>query len=308
MQRVVSLLPAATEIICALDGLAQLVGISHECDYPAAVTSRPVLTRSRVDSADPSHAIDAAVKRSVADALSIYAVDGDQLAALAPDVLVTQDVCEVCAVSLDDVHAAMARLSYRAPCHLVNLRPTRLAHVLDDIDRVAAAIGRSDRAPAVRAALADRIGAVTTRATAATATPAGRPRTVALEWLDPLMTGGLWTPELIELAGGHAPGSYAGAPSLWVDLDQLAALRPDVVVAMPCGFSLARALAEPHLLDRVAAALPATTRIYVTDGNAYFNRPGPRLVDSLELLAACIHPAAFADHAATYAAAIHRLR
>jgi iron complex transport system substrate-binding protein len=299
--RIVSLLPSATETVCAVGAEAQLVGISHECDYPPAIRDRRVLTRSRIDAAGTSRAIDTAVRAVITDALSIYAVDDDALAALAPDVIVTQDLCEVCAVSLDDVRAAVARIAHRDDIRIVSLSPTRLADVLGDVGRVADAIGRSDQGAAVRAGLERRIRAIADRAARAQT----RPRVVSLEWIDPLMIGGTWMPELIELAGGEAVGAVAGAPAPTIDTATLAALGPDVVVVKPCGFSLERALAEREIIERnVTAAVGPRARVYVTDGNQFFNRPGPRLVESLEIMAACVHPELFADFAAEHAGVI----
>ena len=304
MLRIASLLPSATEIVCALGAGDQLVGISHECDFPPAIRDRPVLTRSRIDSTGTSRAIDAAVRSVIAGALSIYDVDAEQLSQLSPDVIVTQDLCEVCAVSLDDVRAAVARLAHRRDIAIVTLHPTRLADVLGDVERVAAALGCAERGAAVRAELEQRIAAIARRA----AQVPSRPRVVSLEWIDPLMIGGTWMPELIELAGGQAAGATAGAPAPTITPADLAALAPDVVVVKPCGFSLPRALDERHLIERcVIAACPGRPRVYVTDGNAYFNRPGPRLVESLEIMAACVHPEWFDDLQRTHAAVIVRL-
>jgi iron complex transport system substrate-binding protein len=299
--RIVSLLPSATEIVCAVGAERELAGISHECDYPPAIRDRRVLTRSRIDVHGTSRAIDTAVRAVITDALSIYAVDDDALAALAPDVIVTQDLCEVCAVSLDDVRAAVARIAHREDIRIVSLSPTRLADVLGDVTRVADAIGRSEQGAVVRAELERRIREIAERATRAHT----RPRVVSLEWIDPLMLGGTWMPELIELAGGIAAGATAGAPAPTVDSRALAALRPEVVVVKPCGFSLERALAERDVLERdVIAAVGPHARVYVTDGNQFFNRPGPRLVESLEIMAACVHPELFADFATAHAGAI----
>lgn len=300
MPRIVSLLPSATEIVCALGAGDELVGISHECDFPPEVAGRPVLTRSRLDPAASSRAIDGAVRAVVADALSLYAVDEERLAALAPDVIVTQDLCEVCAVSLDDVRAAVARLAARAgarrPVEIVSLSPTRLGNVLDDLERVGRAIGRVGAAIELRARLAARMDAIGRRI------PSARPRVATIEWLDPLMLGGTWMPELVERAGGVAVGVEPGRPAPTVSPAELAALAPEVVVVKPCGFSIERTLLERPLLERLAAVVGG--RILVTDGNAYFNRPGPRLVESLEILAACVHPGAFADLAGRHAADI----
>jgi iron complex transport system substrate-binding protein len=301
--RIASLLPSATEIVCALGGSDQLVGISHECDFPPAIRDRPVLTRSRIDSTGTSRAIDAAVRSVIAGALSIYDVDADRLSQLSPDVIVTQDLCEVCAVSLDDVRAAVARLAHRRDIAIVTLHPTRLADVLGDVERVADALGCAGRGAAVRAELEQRIAAIARRA----AQVASRPRVVSLEWIDPLMIGGTWMPELIELAGGLAAGATAGSPAPTIAPGELAALAPDVVVVKPCGFSLPRALEERQLIEQAIAACPGRPRVYVTDGNAYFNRPGPRLVESLEIMAACVHPDRFDDLGRAHAAAITRL-
>jgi iron complex transport system substrate-binding protein len=304
MPRIVSLLPSATEIVCALGADDQLVGISHECDFPATIRDRPVLTRSKIDSRGTSRAIDTAVRSLTTGALSIYDIDDQRLAQLSPDVIITQDLCEVCAVSLDDVRAAVARLAHRDDIQLVTLRPTRFTHVLDDLERVAAALGRIDRGRAVRAELERRVTAITRRAEAVPA----RPRVVSLEWLDPLMLGGTWMPELIALAGGQPVGATAGAPAPTIAPGALAALAPDVVVVKPCGFTMARALEERALIERdVIAACGGRARVYVTDGNAYFNRPGPRLVESLEIMAACVHPDAFDDLHRAHAPAITRL-
>jgi iron complex transport system substrate-binding protein len=308
--RIVSLLPSATEIVCAVGANDELVGVSHECDFPEQVRGRRVLTRPRIALGGSSRAIDAAVRDVIANALSIYVVDDAALAALAPDVIVTQDLCEVCAVSLDDVERAVARLA-RRDVRIVSLRPTRLGDVLDDIGRVAAAIGRSDAGDAVRAALQARIAAIAARAAGIAATTEAminpRPRVVSLEWIEPLMIGGTWMPELIALAGGVAMGAEAGAPAPTVTTEALRALAPDVVVVKPCGFSLARALEERDIIERdVIAAVPAA-RVYVTDGNAFFNRPGPRLVESLEIMAACVHPEAFGELGARHREAICRL-
>lgn len=295
--RIVSLLPSATEMICAVGAEASLVGISHECDFPPAIRDRRVLTRSRIDPHGTSRAIDTAVREVITNALSIYAVDDAALAELSPDVIVTQDLCEVCAVSLDDVRAAVARLAHRDDIQIVSLSPTRLGDVLDDVVRVADAIG-SDRGAAVRAELEHRIAAIAARAMGP------RPRVVSLEWIDPLMIGGTWMPELIELAGGEAVGARAGEPAPTVG--ELASLRPEVVVVKPCGFSLERTLAERDIIERAVAGLDA--RVYVTDGNQFFNRPGPRLVESLEIMAACVDPERFADFATLHAPVIARLR
>jgi iron complex transport system substrate-binding protein len=292
--RIVSLLPSATEIVCALGAGQALVGISHECDFPQEFTNRPVLTRARIDAHASSGAIDAAVRGVLQSALSIYAVDDQRLCQLAPDVIITQDLCQVCAVSLDDVRAAVARLAQRDQVRIVCLRPTHFAEVLTDIDQVAAAIDRRAAGSALCAALKERIGDIALRAKSA----ASKPRVASIEWLDPLMLGGTWMPELIDLAGGMPVGAQAGKPAPTVQPRQLAELRPDVVVVKPCGFPLARTIMERELLERsIVQWVDRKARVYVTDGNAFFNRPGPRLVESLEIMAACVHPELFTDFA-----------
>ena len=240
----------------------------------------------------------------IRDALSIYAVDEQRLGALEPDVIVTQDLCEVCAVSLDDVRAAVARLAQRERVRIISLRPTRLDDVLGDVERVAAGIGRESQGVSLRRELTERIRAIAQRAACAVR----RPRVVSLEWIDPLMLGGTWMPELIELAGGEAIGVSAGQPAPTVEQHALARLRPDVVVVKPCGFSIERALAERETIERsVLKVIDAGVRVYVTDGNAFFNRPGPRVVESLEIMAACVHPELFPDLAGVHGAVIERL-
>jgi iron complex transport system substrate-binding protein len=302
--RVISLLPSATEIICALGARAELVGVSHECDWPPDVRGLPVLTRSRIAAEGSSRAIDTAVRSALQNALSIYAVDDERLAALAPDVIVTQDLCEVCAVSIDDLKSAVARLAGREDVRIVSLRATRLADVLADVERVAVAIGRASEGKALHAQLVARVRAIGERS----ARLAGKPRVISLEWIDPLMLGGTWMPELIELAGGTAIGAKAGEPAPTVQPAELAELRPEVVVVKPCGFTIERTLAERAIIERdVIAMLPAGTRVYITDGNAFFNRPGPRLVESLEIMAACVHPDELGDLASKHAREIVRL-
>jgi iron complex transport system substrate-binding protein len=302
--RIVSLLPSATEIVCALGAEQSLVGISHECDFPETIRDRPVLTRARIMAHGSSRAIDAAVRAVLHDALSIYVVDEERLGALAPDVVVTQDLCEVCAVSLDDVRAAVARLAHREKVRIVSLRPTQVEHVLGDIERVGEAIGRAKEAVLVRQSLGERLRSIADRA----ADVNDRPRVVSLEWIDPLMVGGTWMPELIELAGGTPAGALAGQAAPTIDPNALRELEPDVVVVKPCGFSLDRTLEEREVIERsVIGVVGRRTRVYVTDGNAFFNRPGPRLVESAEIMAACLHPERFDDFARKHASAIRRL-
>ena len=299
VMRIVSLLPSATEIVCAVGAQQQLVEISHECDFPPSVPGLPALTRSRIDPAGTSREIDAAVRETIRDALSIYAVDDLALGTIESDVIVTQDLCEVCAVSLDDVRAAVSRLAHRESVQIVSLRPTRLVDVLDDIERVASVLGLAPAGRELRRVLEGRIREISVRAEQAKS----RLRVASLEWIDPPMLGGTWMPDLIKLAGGIAVGVEPGALAPTIEAADLARLAPDVIVAKPCGFTLDRALVESDRIAALARHVPAA-RVYVTDGNAYFNRPGPRLVESLEIMAACLHPDLFPDFAHAHAASI----
>ncbi|WP_434043292.1 MULTISPECIES: ABC transporter substrate-binding protein [Sorangium] len=304
--RIASLLPSATEIVCALGAKSELVGISHECDFPEGLTGLPVLTRPRLRPARSSREIDAAVRDVLRDALAVYDIDVDALRKARPDVIVTQDLCDVCAVSLDDVRAAVARLA-RGDVHLVNLRPTRLDDIWADIGRVAEAIGRAAEGEALLERLHARVAAVAARAAAAP----DRPRVLAVEWIEPVMIGGVWMPELIALSGAEPLVTRPGDHAPTLSPDDLAALDPDVVLIKPCGFTLERTLEELDVLPR---ALPwascravAQGRVYIADGNAFFNRPGPRIVESLEILAGCAHPTLFAAERRAHARSAVRL-
>ncbi|HEY4770183.1 MAG TPA: cobalamin-binding protein [Myxococcales bacterium] len=293
--RIASLLPSATEIVCALGSRAQLVGRSHECDFPEDIEDLPVLTSARIQPLASSQAIDRAVRDVLRDALAIYQIDVGRLREVRPDVIVTQDLCNVCAVSLDDVRAAVARLAEQDVA-IVSLHPTKLDEIWDDLIRVAGAIGRAAIGRQVVAGLRARVADIARRA----ANVRERPRVLTIEWIDPVMIGGMWMPELVTLAGGEPLVTRPGEHAPTLQRDRLAALEPDVVVVKPCGFALERTLGE---LDVLREALPRRwrARVYAADGNAYFNRPGPRIVESLEILAACVHPEAFADFAEKHA-------
>ncbi len=295
--RIVSLLPSATEIVAALGAAGELVGVSHECDYPDEVRGLPVLTRSRLAAELSSREIDRTVRAALTEALSLYAIDHELLAELAPDLILTQDLCEVCAVSRDDVRSAVARLAGSEQLRIVSLSPTRLEHVLGDIERVGAALGVEREARALRSRLEQRLTAIRERATRAV-----RARVVTVEWLEPLMLGGTWMPDLIDIAGGIALGTAPGAPAPELGAEALHALEPDVIVFKPCGFTLERALRERELIERIVAkSSRSAARVYLADGSAYFNRSGPRLVESAEILAACVHPELFSDFACAHA-------
>ena len=299
--RIVSLLPSATEIVCALGARDDLVGRSHECDHPPGVETVPVLTSARVGPLPTSRAIHDAVRQVLADALAIYDIDLERLREARPDAIVTQDLCDVCAVSLHDVRAAVARLAC-VDVDVVSLRPKRLSDIWRDIERVAIATRRPDAGPRVVDALVRRVEAVERRAKAAI--DARRPTLLTVEWIDPVMVGGMWMPELVALAGGEPLVTRPGDHAPTLTKQELASLDPDVVLVKPCGFDLARTLRE---LSVLRDALPWDTwsavargRVYLADGSAFFNRPGPRIVESLEITAACLHPRAFGDFVAKH--------
>lgn len=290
--RICSLLPSATEIVCALGLEDRLVGVTHECDYPAAVVDKPRVTSSVIDAGGMSgRDIDEAVRASLAEESTIYRLDRDLLEELAPDLILTQELCDVCAVSSDHVKTAVDSLS--GSPRVVSLEPRTLAQVLDSILHVGRCAGALQAAIALTDSLRDRLRAVGQAV-------AGRSpvRVLTLEWIDPPFVGGHWVPDMVALAGGEDVLGRAGAPSREVDWDEVARASPDLVVAMPCGFGLERAAEE---LDRASLPsqwyrLPAVRSgaVYVVDGSSYFNRPGPRLVDGVEILASILHPDVYA--------------
>jgi iron complex transport system substrate-binding protein len=297
--RIVSLLPSATEIVYALDLGDSLVGVTHECDYPDGVLVKPFVTRSLLDHTTSTSAeIDHAVSQQLHDGLSLYSLDHALLAELAPDIILTQALCEVCAVSFGEVERAVrdvtAEFGGVAP-QVLSLEPTSLDDILATIADVGAAIGAEQRAAQVLLDLRARIERVCEQA----ATAQRRPRVACLEWIDPTFGPGHWLPELVELAGGQPGLGVARSDSRRITWDDVIAFAPEVIVVTPCGFDLARTVAEALrvLPGRTAwKALPAVRRrrVYAVDGNAYFSRPGPRIVDSLELLGELIHPELFA--------------
>lgn len=279
--RIVSLLPSATEIAVALGAGGQLVGRSHECDWPPAVSALPVLTRTKLEKGLTSAEIDVRVQEIVRQGLSVYEVDAEQLRALRPDVILTQSQCAVCAVTPADLVEALDAWTRTAPV-LISTAPDDLGDVWDDFAQVGAAIG-VDAAPVV-ADLRARIAALPKRE--------DRPTVAAIEWIEPLMAAGNWVPELITAAGGAPLFAAAGQHSPWLDHDALVAADPDVIVLMPCGYRIAQTLADlPALTSRPGwSDLRAVRegRVFVADGQYFFNRPGPRLVESAEIIADCL--------------------
>jgi len=283
--RIVSLLPSATEILFAIGAGEDVVGVTHECDFPDEATSLPRLTSSALPHAGSSAEIDRHVRRSLHAGSSLYHLDADLLEELAPHLIVTQELCTVCAVSYEIVDRAVRRL--RGDPRLLSLEPSSLDDVLATIEHLGQLTGRIDGARALLASLRERIAALRSRTSAG-----GHPRVLVLEWTDPPMSGGHWTPGLVELAGAIPVLADPGANSRVLEWETIAREDPDHVVVGPCGFDLERTRTAIAHLDENATwrDLRAVRegRVHPIDGNAYLNRPGPRLVDTAEIIAAMI--------------------
>jgi iron complex transport system substrate-binding protein len=285
--RIVSLLPSATEIVCALGLTDDLVGVTFECDYPAAARTKPVVSDTTLPSDLAPAEIDRVVSERADAHAALYTLDEGALRALDPEVILTQDLCAVCAVDVADVHAALAHLGCRA--RVVTLDPKRLEDVLTSIEAVGAATGRDADARALVAHLRDRLARV---ASAVRSRPS--PRTFVLEWTDPPYNAGHWIPDMVAAAGGEPilarPGEYS-APLEWPTIVDA---EPDVVVIAPCGYGLdatrAVTAADRRLRDELARTPAGSARVWAVDASSYFVRPGPRLVDGVEILAGILHP------------------
>jgi iron complex transport system substrate-binding protein len=312
--RIVSLLPSGTEILYALGVGDRVVGVTHECDFPPEAARKPALIKPRVDPTAAPAEIDRQVSELVARGESIYAVDGDLLASLAPDLIVTQDLCHVCAASPDDLATALSR--FARPPRVLTLTPHTLDDVWQDIIRAGEATNTSQRAEQLAAELRSRVRAVAsvtastnahacsaaqaagaTRASKSARTSAAssaRPRVVCLEWLDPLYVGGHWVPEMVEIAGGEDVLGQAGHPSFKVTADDVAQSNADIILVMLCGYNAKRNAAEFQYAKIPSSwqNLPAirNRRIFAVDANSHFSRPGPRLADGVELLAHVFNP------------------
>jgi iron complex transport system substrate-binding protein len=290
--RIVTLLPSATEIVCALGFEAALIGRSHECDFPPSVARLPALTEAKFNPEGTSAEIDQRVKKIVADALSVYRVDAPKLRELRPDIIVTQSQCEVCAVSESDVEAAVAEWLGTRP-RIVSLAPYALDDVFTDMQRVADSLGASARGVELVAQLRNRLVALAGKARNASL----RPTVATIEWIDPMMAAGNWMPTLVEMAGGTNLFGTAAEHSPWMKFDDLAAKDPDVILISPCGFNMDRAAKDlPVLTNQPKWQQLAAVRnrqVFMADGNQYFNRPGPRIAESLEILAEIVHPELF---------------
>jgi iron complex transport system substrate-binding protein len=294
VHRIVSLLPAATEIAAALGLMDQVVGVSHECDFPDEANTRSRVTHSPVhNSGLTSREVDERVRRALRENGTIYTIDEPLLRELQPDVILTQKLCDVCAVGYGTV-AKLAR-TLPGPPTVVNLEPSSLSDIFDDIRRVAEVCDVPDRADKVITQLSDRIEAVRSRANAIV----HRPRCFLMEWVDPPFCSGHWGPELVEIAGGYDPLGRKHQPSIQIKWQEVIDKRPDVIVLALCGYDIDRACRDYEVLRRFPDfdLLPAARRgeIYLADASAYFARPGPRIVDSLEILAGILHPRQFPE-------------
>ena len=296
MLRIVSLIASASEILDSLGLTRDQVGRSHECDFPPEIIALPICTSPAFPANGSSSEIDQRVKSRVADALSVYEVSREMLDKLQPTHVITQTQCRVCAVSLEDVERALVGWVSSRP-KLIALEPNTLADVWSDIQRVAIACGVPERGEKAIQKLQTRMLEISARACQSNR----RPRVACIEWHEPLMAAGNWVPELVEMAGavnlfGQA-GAHSPARSAWMDWQQLADADPDVIVSMPCGFDLDRTRSEMYWLTNRPqwSKLRAVQsgQVYLADGNQYFNRPGPRLVESLQILAEILHPEAF---------------
>ncbi|MBW4576903.1 MAG: cobalamin-binding protein [Aphanothece sp. CMT-3BRIN-NPC111] len=290
--KIVSLIPSATEIVAALGLTDSLLGRSHECDYPPEIQERAVCTQARLDSNQSSADIDNSVNDLLKSALSIYDIKIDVLEQLQPTHILTQDQCDVCAVSLADVEKAVAELTHSQP-KIISLQPDKLSDVWADIERVADALGTQSLR------LVEDLQARVTICEQKTQAlmEATQPTVACIEWTDPLMLAGNWIPEMVTIVGGQPLAGVAGQPAPKMEWESLLAADPAAIVFMPCGFDLNRTRQEAMLLAQRPEwqnlHAVKTGRVYITDGNSYFNRPGPRLADSVEILAEILHPEVF---------------
>jgi len=292
MIRIVSLLPAATEIVCALGLENQMVGRSHECDYPESIKHLPVCSEANFPDGLSSNDIDVKVKEILADALSIYTVKREVIKELAPDVVITQAQCEVCAVSLEEVEKALDNYLDKQT-HIVSLQPNKLEDIFKDIQTVADALGVTSAGNTLIEDLQERVDIIRHKLKYVES----RPTVACIEWLEPMMVSGNWIPELVGLAGGKSVLAEAGKHSPYIKWDDILLADPEIIIVMPCGFAMERTMREvgllldlPQFADTRAAK---NNQIYIADGNQYFNRPGPRIVDSIEIMAEIIHPKLF---------------
>ncbi len=291
-RKIISLLPAATEIICALGLENQLVGRSHECDYPSTVKNLPVCSSAKFLPGSSSSEIDRQVREILSESLSIYTIDKELLRSIAPDIIITQAQCEVCAVSLKDVELSLSNLLEK-DCQVISLQPQGLSDIYSDIEKLANQLGVATTGAYLLELFEERINIIHHKLKFITE----KPKVACIEWLSPLMIAGNWTPEIIEIAGGVPVLTEKGTHSAYVSFEEIQKEDPDIIVLMPCGFPVDRTLQEISIMLELPgwSALRAVqqNRIYITDGNQYFNRSGPRITDSIEIMAEIINQKQF---------------
>ncbi|WP_256014445.1 cobalamin-binding protein [Desertivirga xinjiangensis] len=289
---IISLLPASTEIVCALGLESRLIGRSHQCDYPESVQHLPVCSTLKINPDVSSAAIDKQVKEVLADALSVYEVNEDLIKDLGPDVIITQTQCEVCAISLKDVEAALNELVQKKT-EVISLSPNTLEEIFRDIQSLADRLGAAEQGRILLDELTERKDLIKHKLKFIEK----RPRVACVEWFSPLMAAGNWTPELIEIAGGEPVLAKSGEHSPYIDPQDLIEQNPDIIIAAACGFSISRSLQEIDTLFQIPGwaelAAVKNNQVYIADGNHYFNRPSPRIVDTIEILAEIINPKQF---------------
>jgi len=292
--KLVTMLPSATEIISRLGLEKNLVGVSHECDFPESVASLPKLTSSSINTQRSSADIHQSVMEVMKSAVSVYDLDVELLKSLQPDFIITQDLCDVCAVSFEQVEQACQEV-LDSKARIISLKPKMLGDIWNDVQNVAEQLSVPEKGREFRDEVKTRIKAVQTRCEKSNV-----PKVLTIEWLDPIYIGGMWLPEMIEIAGGEVCIAEKGQLAPVVKKEDLAKIEPDVVIVKPCGYKLDQTLKELELLRQQLPDWEKPPRIYLVDGNSYFNRSGPRILDSLEILAYCTHPDLFPEFGEQY--------
>jgi len=291
-KRIVSLLPSCTEIICKLGYTKHLVGISHECDYPNSISGLPVLTKARLSSEGNSIEINQSVTDLLQRGLSVYDVDASLLKSLSPEIIVTQAQCSACAVSLDQVQEIVSNWTLNQT-EIISLEPNTLNEVWLGFDIIAKTMGAPESSSILKSEINERFKLLKNKLKGTEQ----KPTVLCIEWIEPIMVAANWVPELVGLAGGRNVMSVSGADSNFCSWDEIKQTNPDIIIMMPCGFGIKRTIEDIHYLQNRKGwqELKAVkeNKVFVVDGNQYFNRPGPRLIDSSEILAEVIHPEYF---------------
>jgi len=292
--KVVSLLPSATEIISRLGLEKNLVGVSHECDFPESVALLPQLTSSSINTELSSSNIHKSVMEVMKRAVSVYDLNLELLTSLKPDFIITQDLCDVCAVSFEQVEQACQEVLDKN-AQIISLKPKVLDDIWDDVQNVADQLSVNEKGREFHEEMESRIKALQTRRRDGIS-----PKVLTIEWIDPIYIGGMWLPEMIAIVGGQVCIAESGQPAPVVNREDLEKIEPDVVVIKPCGYKLEQTLKELELLKKQLPDWEKPPRTYLVDGNSYFNRPGPRILDSLEILAYCTYPDLYLDFGECY--------